>query len=247
MDDKHFNNLEKKHRQALVKERIMRKLSESWEADNDHPYLQMHGIKHHDLSVDKKGNLLAVGIDLEASFKAGKFAPQAVTMLTIISTEKTRVEKWSVSKGAAVMIGHQEFRRIAKNPDQAHLIFVTDNYPTGGFLYENYGHLGIPVAVALRPSNVKSIVKIFREKFPKVQVIVLLNSDPQTATNHHKISKDCKKAGAIVLHSLFFKRELEAVLDNISEYFRAEDALLNAVGNDSLQTILGSEIRHHHG
>jgi phage/plasmid primase-like uncharacterized protein len=191
---------------TLIYKRVMRKLTESWEADDNHPYLRDNAVKSHDLSVDAQGNLLAVGVDLKASFTPTGYIPKAQTMLTITPYGVSRLEKWAVSFGAAVMIGHQEFRQIAKVASDNHVIFVAEDYATGAFLYESFD---APVTVALRPSTVKSVVRVLRAKFPKARIIVCLNSPEGREKIRQRTARDAEKYGAIVLFPEFSRRERE--------------------------------------
>jgi hypothetical protein len=144
-------------RQQQAVETILAKLTNSYEANHYHPYLEDNDVGAFDLSIDDEGNLLGVGIDLKASFIGTAYIPRPRNLLTITPYGQVSLEPGARVYGAALMIGHNQFRRIAKAPNGFHEIFVALDYATGAFLYENTNQ---PVVIVFRPSNVKSAVEM---------------------------------------------------------------------------------------
>ena len=199
---------------AMVYKRVMRKLTDSWEADDNHPYLRDNEVEGHDLSVDRGGNLLAVGVDLCASFTPKGYIPKAQTMMTITPDGVSRLEHWEASIGAAIMIGHQRFRQIARQPEESHVIFIAEDYATGAFLHESFD---MPVAVALRSSTVKSVVRVLRRIFPKAALIVCLNDPEGREDIRRKTALDVERYGTIVLFPEFSRRERDHGLASFND------------------------------
>ena len=193
-------------RQRRTVEIILAKLTNSCEANHYHPYLEDNDVGAFDLSIDDDGNLLGVGIDLKASFTGTAYIPKPRNLLTITPYGRTSLEPGAQVYGAALMIGHNQFRRIAKVPKERHEIFVALDYATGAFLYEN---TNLPVAVAFRPSNVKSVVVILREKFPRSQIVVCLNSEEGKNRSRDKARNEARQCGAVIVYPQFSEEERE--------------------------------------
>lgn len=162
-------------------DRILVKLANSIETGNRHPYLIDHEVANFDLSLDKDGNLLGIGVNLKKSFVNNSYRPQPQTMITISPEGKSRLEPGTRFFGSALMIGHQEFRGLAKSKlsQEAAVVFVTEDYPTGAFLHMKTDR---PVAVAFKNANIKNVVSFFRKQFPDAQVIACLNNDALVKT-----------------------------------------------------------------
>lgn len=197
-----------------VRERVLKKLTESSEADDIHPYLLDNNVRCHDLNLDGNGNLLAVGVDLKASFTGTAYKPQARTMLTITPSGKFQQEKWASTSGAAIMIGHRQFREIAKEPFGAHDIYVAEDYATGAFLHEG---IGGPVAVTLRLSNLKSVVQILKDKFPRAHIVVCLNNPEEWDERRKKMVSELQKFDVISIYPDFSKRERDHALASFND------------------------------
>lgn len=197
-----------------VRERVLRKLTESREADDIHPYLLDNNVRCHDLNIDRNGNLLAVGVDLKASFTGTGYKPQAQTMLSITPSGKFRQEKWAATSGAAIMIGHRQFREIAREPFGAHEIYVAEDYASGAFLHEG---IGGPVAVTLRLSNLKSVVQILKDKFPRAHIVVCLNNPEEWDERRKKTVSELQKYDVITICPEFSKREREHALVSFND------------------------------
>ncbi|MDR2946194.1 MAG: hypothetical protein LBV79_05560 [Candidatus Adiutrix sp.] len=198
------SNITDKERHSRAIETILAKLTNSYEASHYHPYLEDNDVGAFDLSVDDDGNLLGVGVDLKASFTGTAYIPKPRNLLTITPYGETSLEPGARVYGAALMIGHNQFRRIAKMPNGRHAIFVALDYATGAFLYENTGW---PVAVAFRPSNVKSVVEILRQKFPRSQIVVCLNNEDGKSHGRDKARREARKRGAVVVYPQFSHEE----------------------------------------
>jgi len=186
---------------------IMTKLTNSIEAGNKHRYLYDHEVANYDLSLDKDGNLLGVGVDLRESFFGNAYRPRPQTLWTISPEGKTTVEAGTKFFGAALMIGHQAFRALAKNrldPDKDADIYVTVDYPTGAFVHMKTGR---PVAVAMKNANVKNVVDFFTRRFPLSRVIACLNSVGSTYNSQPKLIRSILQSGAWVTYPVFTKYE----------------------------------------
>lgn len=96
-------------------DRILVKLADSVEADCHHPYLEDNEVGAHDLSLDRSGNLLAVAVDLKASFKESAYIPRSQNLLTITPDGEFDLEPKAKLTGCAVMIGHRQLRQIARD------------------------------------------------------------------------------------------------------------------------------------
>ena len=193
-----------KGRQRQAVETILAKLTNSYEANHYHPYLEDNDVGAFDLSIDDDGNLLGVGIDLKVSFTGTAYIPKPRNLLTITPYGQTSLEPGARVYGSALMIGHNQFRRIAKVPNGRHEIFIAVDYATGAFIYENFN---LPVAVAFRSSNVKSVVAVLRDKFPRSQLIVCLNSEEGKNRSRDKARKDARQNGAVVIYPHFSEDE----------------------------------------
>ena len=204
MNEAAAEDQQNKNRQRQAVETILAKLSNSYEANHYHPYLEDNDVGAFDLSIDDDGNLLGVGIDLKVSLTGTAYIPKPRNLLTITPYGQASLEPGARVYGAALMIGHNQFRRIAKVPNGRHEIFVTLDYATGAFLYENFN---LPVAVAFRPSNVKSVVAILREKFPRSQIVVCLNNEDGKARGRDKARKEARQSGAVVVYPQFSEEE----------------------------------------
>lgn len=191
-----------KHIQAI--ENILAKLTNSYEASHRHPYLEDNDVGAFDLSLDDDGNLLGVGVDLKTSFTGTSYIPKPRNLLTIDAYGQTRLEPGARVAGAALMIGHALWRRMAKTPMGRSEIYVALDYATGAFLYEN---LNRPVAVAFRSSNVKSVVQILRAKFPQAKIVVCLNTEEDKYKGRNRVIRDVHKFKAIVVCPQFTDEE----------------------------------------
>ncbi|MDR2947444.1 MAG: hypothetical protein LBV79_11970 [Candidatus Adiutrix sp.] len=157
-----------------VLERIAAKLLNSRETGDFHGYLLHHDVPNYDLTADKDGNLLGVGVDLEAAFTGAGYRPKAQTLLTIPREGKARLEPGAETSGAALMIGHREWRKIAKiAQDACGDIYIARDYPTGAAVHRLTGR---PTAVAFLDSNLKTAGQILRRKFPRAEIILYINS-----------------------------------------------------------------------
>ena len=204
MNESASENQQAKGRQRQAVETILAKLSNSYEANHYHPYLEDNDVGAFDLSIDDDGNLLGVGIDLKVSFTGMAYIPKPRNLLTITPYGQASLEPGARVYGAALMIGHNQFRRIAKVPKGRHEIFVALDYATGAFLYENFN---LPVAVAFRPSNVKSVVAVLRDKFPRSQIVVCLNSEEGKNRSRDKARKEARQCAAVVVYPQFSEEE----------------------------------------
>jgi hypothetical protein len=188
-------------------ERILDKLSESIETGHRHPYLLEHEVDNFDLSLDKDGHLLGVGVDLRASFVGDSYRPRPRTLLTISPEGKSRLEPGITFFGSALMVGHQAFRKLAKsslNPHASILVYVAEDYPTGAFLHMRTGQ---PAAVAFKTANVKNVVSFFRTRFPQSLIIACLNSAESKISSRDKAVKAVLRLGGLVAYPNFSKRE----------------------------------------
>lgn len=186
---------------------IMAMLTNSIEVGNRHPYLTDNEVANYDLSQDKDGNLIGVAVNLRSSFSGDSYKPRPHTLLIISPEGKTRLEPGTRLFGAALMIGHQAFRGLARNrldPGQAADIYVAVDYPTGAFLHTQTGR---PVAVAIKNANVKNVVSFFTRNFPLSRVIVCLNGDDETCASRIKAVRAVKKMGGLVTYPVFNKYE----------------------------------------
>ena len=191
-----------KHRQAI--KTILGKLTNSYEANHRHPYLEDNEVGAFDLSIDDNGNLLGVAVDLKTSFVDTSYIPKPRNLLTITPYGESSLEPGARVYDSALMIGHALWRRVAKEPSGRPTIFVAIDYATGAFLYEN---LTWPVAVVFRPSNVKSVVEILRGKFPKAKIVVCLNSEDDMVKSRNRAAKEARKLGAIAVYPHFTDEE----------------------------------------
>lgn len=191
-----------RHQQAV--QAILDKLTNSYEANHRHPYLEDNDVGAFDLSLDDDGNLLGVGVDLKASFNGASYIPKPRNLLTINPYGESSLEPGARVAGAALMIGHSLWRRAVKIPMGRPELYVAVDYATGAFLYEN---LNRPVAVAFRPSNVKSVVEILRAKFPRSTIVVCLNNEKGKEVIRDRYVKDVRKFNAIAVYPNFTDEE----------------------------------------
>ncbi|MDL2260138.1 hypothetical protein LJB99_04620, partial [Deltaproteobacteria bacterium OttesenSCG-928-K17] len=188
-------------------DRIMLKLTNSIEAGNMHPYLLDHEVANYDLSLDKDGNLLGIGVNLRESFVGDSYKPKPQTMLTISPEGKTTLEPGAKFFCSALMIGHQAFRQLVKKRlrrGDGPEIYVTVDYPTGAFLHM---HTGKPVAVAFKNANIKTVVAFFAKKFPYSKVIACLNSEESKYASRDKAALEALRSGGLVTYPTFNKCE----------------------------------------
>ena len=207
-------------------DRIMTKLTNSMEVGNKHRYLIDHEVVNFDLSQDKDGNLLGVGVNLRESFNGSSYIPKPQTLWAISPNGKVTVEDGTKFFGSALMVGHQAFRGLAKNrldPDNAVEIFVTVDYPTGAFIHTKTGQ---PVAVAMKNANVKNVADFFKRRFPLSRVIACLNCDGSTYNSQPRLIKSLLKSGIYVTSPAFSKYEE-------IQCFRSFNDLSIAYGADS--------------
>ena len=191
-----------------ILDRIMTKLTNSMEVGNKHRYLMEHEVRNYDLSLDKDGNLLGVGVNLRESFNGGSYRPRPQTLWTISPEGKVTVEAGTKFFGAALMLGHQAFRGLAKNrlnPDEAPDIYVTVDYPTGAFIHARTGK---PVAVAMKNANVKNVADFFVRRFPLSRVIACMNEDcSDTFCGHHRLVRSLLETRAYVTFPVLSQHE----------------------------------------
>lgn len=193
-------------------DRVLEKLSDSVETDHRHPYLIDHEVANFDLSLDKDGNLLGVGVNLRQSFAGNSYRPKPQTLLSISPDGRARLERGVKFFGSALMIGHQAFRKLAKTasnaeapaPEEAPVIYVAVDYPTGAFLHMRTGR---PVAVAFKNANVKSVVSFFKKRFQGARVIACLNSEEGKYDSRNKAVQAVLRLGGLVSYPTFNKYE----------------------------------------
>jgi phage/plasmid primase-like uncharacterized protein len=174
-----------------VMARMLEKLTHARDTNDCHAYLLNHDVPNYDLCLDAAGNLLGVGIDLAGSFTGTAYIPKLQTLLTIPREGRPWLEPGSEISGAALMIGHREWRKAAKNPrDESGGIYVTKDYATGAAVRQLTGR---PVAVAFTAANLRTIGQILREKFPKAEIIFYLDSGGRS-----RVSSLLEKAWAAV-------------------------------------------------
>lgn len=198
-------------------DRIMLKLTNSIEVGDRHPYLLDHEVANFDLSLDKDGNLLGIGVNLRESFVGDSYKPKPQTLLTISPEGKSTLESGAKFFCSALMIGHQAFRHLAKNRlnrDEPSEIYVTVDYPTGAFLHM---HTGKPVAVAFKNANIKSVVYFFTKKFPYSKVIACLNSEESKYSSRDKAVLEALRAGGLVTFPTFNKHEKFQALQSFND------------------------------
>lgn len=174
---------------------IVWKLNESVEADDDHPYLLDHDVPSYDLGLDRHGNLLGVGVDLEASFTGSAYIPKLQNLLTISRSGKTTLEPGAKPHGAALMIGHQEFRKIGREPQGEHEVLLTVNYAAGAALYRDTGK---PVAVVFTLGNLKPVAAILKAKFSKAKLVFYVGEQAHDATLRAKAWEVAKAVGGLI-------------------------------------------------
>lgn len=198
-------------------DRVMDKLTNSIETGHRHPYLIDHEVANFDLTLDKDGNLLGIGVNLKQSFVGCSYRPKAQTMITISPEGRTSMEPGTRIFGSALMIGHQEFRNLAQtrlDPNELTLVFVTEDYPTGAFLHMKTGR---PVAVAFKNANIKNVVSFFRKQFPQTKVIVCLNNDDLKRISRDKAVEAVTALGVPVTYPIFNKHEKFRALTSFND------------------------------
>ncbi len=191
---------------------VLEKLTNSVETGHDHPYLFDHEVANFDLTLDKDGNLLGVGVNLRESFIGDSYRPKPQTLLTISPEGKATLERGVKFFGSALMIGHQAFRKLAKTafnieepaPEESPIIYVTVDYPTGAFLHTQTGR---PVAMAFKNANVKSVASFFKRRFPQARVVACLNSEEAKHSSRNKAAKAVLRSGGLVTYPTFNKYE----------------------------------------
>lgn len=204
MDNKHPADIgakpEKQARQRNVCQkavkRLLAKLTSSVEADCHQPYLEDHEVGAHDLSVDASGNLLAVVVDLNGSFKGSSYIPCPQNLLTISPDGEYGLEAGAKIYGGAVMIGHRRFRQIAKSRLGRHEIFITADYATGAFLHEETGS---PAAVAVKTCNMPKVHDALRAVFPNAFIVACLNFESNRQRMRKKVIEEIRRAGGVAL------------------------------------------------
>ncbi|MDR2945154.1 MAG: hypothetical protein LBV79_00180 [Candidatus Adiutrix sp.] len=187
--------------------RVLEKLNNSVETGHKHPYLIDHEVANFDLTLDKDGNLLGIGVNLRESFIGDSYRPKAQTILNISPEGRATLERGVKFFGSALMIGHREFRKLAKspqNPSEPSVIYVAVDYPTGAFLHTKTGW---PVAVAFKNANVKSVVSFFKKRFPQARVVACLGSEESKYSSRNKAAKAVLKLGGLVSYPTFNKYE----------------------------------------
>ncbi len=177
-------------------ERLLAKLALAVEADCHQPYLEDNDVGAHDLSVDGDGDLLAVLVDVKGSFQEKAYIPRPQNLLTISPSGEHSLEDEAKLYGGAVMIGHKRFRQIAKNRLDRHEIFITVDYATGAFLYEETGS---PAAVAVTSGNIGKVYAALREIFPYAFIISCFNIESRKHTMRKKIAAAISMSGGIAL------------------------------------------------
>ncbi len=181
-------------------ERLLAKLAVAVEADCHQPYLEDNDVGAHDLSVDDDGDLLAVIVDVKASFQEKAYIPRPQNLLTISPSGEHSLEDEAKLYGGAVMIGHKRFRQIAKDRFGRHEIFIAADYPTGAFLHEETGN---PVAVAVKTMNITKVYAALREIFPNAFIVACLDYDSDDQLERKKIAAEIKKTGGVALIPCF--------------------------------------------
>ena len=155
-----------------VIDHMLQKLADSKETDDFHGYLINKNVPNYDLSLDSAGNLLGVGVNLKKSFQNGQYVPQIQTLLTIPREGSPTFEPGTETKGAALMIGHQGFRKMAREPQKEQEILLARDYATGAALHQK---TGLPVAVFFEESNLRKVAQILRKKFPLAKITIYIN------------------------------------------------------------------------
>lgn len=191
----------------LAVERILTKLTRSRDADDEHPYLLDHDVPNYDLSLDRRGNLLGVGVDLEASFTDSAYIPKAQNLLTITREGAASLEMGAKLHGAALLIGHREFRLIAKAPQEPHEILLAKDYSAGAALHRDTER---PVAVFFEFSNLGSVAHIFKRKFPKARLVIFAGERFKNSEVRRQTWETAKAVGAVIAP---YKAGLETGLD----------------------------------
>ncbi len=196
------NSTKKQRREGYLKavERALAKLANAVELDTFHSYLEDNEVGGHDLSIDQRGNLLAVLVDPANSFKDNAYIPRPQNLLTISPSGEYGLEKGAKFSGGAVMIGHKRFRQIAKDRFGRHEIFIAADYPTGAFLHEETGN---PVAVAVKTMNITKVYAALREIFPNAFIVACLDYDSDDQLERKKIAAEIKKTGGVALIPCF--------------------------------------------
>ena len=185
-------------------DRLLVKLTNSVEADSIHPYLEDHEVGAHDLSVDQFGNLLAVAVDIKASFKENAYIPCPQNLLTIEPTGEYRLEAGAKFTGCAVMIGHKRLRQIARDRLARHEIFITVDFATGAFLHEETGS---PAVVAIKTCNTVKVHEILKSLFPNAYIVTCLNFESNKHRMRKKMIKAISESGGIAIVPRFTLKE----------------------------------------
>lgn len=94
------------------------------------------------------------------------------------------------------MIGHKEWRKTAKSPQDSHKIYISEDYATGAAIHECTGQA---VAVAFTTTNLNAVGKILRNKFPKASITFFVNSGAAIATILQKAWAAAQAVNALVI------------------------------------------------
>ena len=212
-------------------DRILVKLATSVEADSLQPYLDDNEVGSHDLSLDKSGNLLAVAIDPKASFKNSSYIPCPQNLLTISPSGEYSLETGAKYAGCAVMIGHKRLRQMARDRLARHELFITVDYATGAFLYEETGS---PAVAAIRTANMPKVYAALREIFPHTRIVACLNFESNKHKMRKKTADEINQAGGIaIVPRLSLKERLNGLIsfNDLAMFHQNRDRVMETILN----------------
>lgn len=148
-------------------------LSQSLPASPDHPYLLNKQIKANGIYQHK--GALVVPITVGDSLVSLQFIQK--------SGEKRFLKNGEI-KGGHFLIGQPKDR-----------ILICEGFATGASLHEATGHA---VAVALNAGNLLTVAKAFREKFPKIEIVLCADNDVREGGGENTGVVFAKKAASEV-------------------------------------------------
>lgn len=179
--------------EKIIHEESSKRAKEIWDnssQNKEHPYLTRKGIKIHGARISKDDDLI---IPLRNS--KGE--------LTSIQVIKNTGEKKFLQGGK---IEGSYFSIYEKKPNEADTICICEGFATGASIFQA---TGFTTVIAFNTSNLKSVSKIIRQKFPKNKIIFCADNDQWSKTKSvenpgiHYATKAAADINGIVVYPEF--------------------------------------------
>ncbi len=184
---------------------------------NEYGYLSKKKVQSYGLRVIEKENEYT---QKAKCYKGTVLVPGYNSDLELVNLERIYLDNSQNKYQKRPLTGAQRsgvFYMLGEVPAGTNIILIAEGYSTAATVYEA---LGYPTAITFNCGNIMPVTKILREKYPKIQLLIIADDDRWTENPLHCNSgeKAAKKACAEVSNVSY-------VLPNFSVLGMSEEKL----------------------